>query len=247
MIPPAAPQASAAEWQVATRAVDRLVALSVELSPAAAGSRRVSRSDRCGSRTVPSTEARVDRTFARAERLDLGHGAWLDVAPGWLDDDGSVFDELCADAPWEQRRREEGGRVFDEPRLTAWWSAAPDTPGMPRAVVELADALTERYGMTFAHVVAMLYRDGRDHVDLHSDGFGDITPRPLIGIVSLGHPRPLLLRESATDRRLTVDLGHGDLVVMGGEIQQHWQHAVPPVDEAEVRVSLQIRAVHPVV
>ncbi len=190
---------------------------------------------------------RVDGSFARIERHDLGHAAWIDLARGWLTDDGTLLAELRDHAPWERLRRDVGSSTVIEPRLTAWWAASPTTPGMPRAVAAIATSLTGRYGMDFAHVVAMQYRDGQDHVGLHSDGFGDIRPRPLIAIVSLGGQRPLALREIETGARRTVPLGHGDLVVMGGEIQQHWEHAIPPVAHAAPRISLQIRAVAPVV
>ena len=41
-------------------------------------------------------------------------------------------------------------------------------------------------------------------------------------------------------RRIT-ELGHGDLVVMGGSCQRTWEHAVPKVAHSGPRISVQYR------
>ena len=65
----------------------------------------------------------------------------------------------------------------------------------------------------------------------------------MVAILSLGSPRPLLLRPrdgGATALRLP--LGHGDLVVMGGSCQRTWDHAIPKTSQAVgPRVSVQFR------
>jgi hypothetical protein len=38
------------------------------------------------------------------------------------------------------------------------------------------------------------------------------------------------------------DLGGGDLLVMGGTCQRTWQHAVPKVARAGLRISVQFRS-----
>ena len=40
---------------------------------------------------------------------------------------------------------------------------------------------------------------------------------------------------------IAVEMGHGDLVVMGGSCQRTWEHAVPKVASAGPRVSVQFR------
>ena len=40
---------------------------------------------------------------------------------------------------------------------------------------------------------------------------------------------------------LQVEMGHGDLVVMGGSCQRTWEHAVPKVAHAGPRISVQFR------
>src|SRR5262249_9006304 len=74
-----------------------------------------------------------------------------------------------------------------------------------------------------------LYRDGRDSVAWHGDTIGrGSTEDTVVAIVSLGTPRALLLRpRDGRGPVLRHDVGHGDLLVMGGSCQRTWEHAVP--------------------
>src|SRR5207302_11203583 len=90
-----------------------------------------------------------------------------------------------------------------------------------------------------------LYRDGRDSGAWHGDTIGRAsTEDTMVAIVSLGAPRALLLRPkggaAAATRRY--ELGHGDLVVMGGSCQRTWEHAVPKTARTVgPRISVQYR------
>ena len=66
----------------------------------------------------------------------------------------------------------------------------------------------------------------------------------MVAILSLGSPRPLLLRPRPAAAPPTVrhSLGHGDLVVMGGSCQRTWEHAVPKTSRpVGPRISIQFR------
>ena len=63
-----------------------------------------------------------------------------------------------------------------------------------------------------------------------------------MAIVSLGAPRALLLRPRRGGPALRYDLGHGDLLVMGGSCQRTWEHAIPKTTRAtSPRISVQFR------
>ncbi|MCY7312886.1 MAG: alpha-ketoglutarate-dependent dioxygenase AlkB, partial [Pseudoxanthomonas sp.] len=69
--------------------------------------------------------------------------------------------------------------------------------------------------------------------------------RPVIASLSLGASRRFLLRHrQARDQKLALQLGHGSLLVMRGETQQHCQHALPrtakPMGE---RINLTFRTI----
>jgi alkylated DNA repair dioxygenase AlkB len=66
----------------------------------------------------------------------------------------------------------------------------------------------------------------------------------MVAIVVLGAPRPFLLRprQHRGTSSIRLDLGHGDLVVMGGSCQRTWEHAVPKTARAVgPRISVQFR------
>ena len=65
----------------------------------------------------------------------------------------------------------------------------------------------------------------------------------MVAIVSLGTPRALLLRpREGGSRPLRFEVGHGDLLVMGGSCQRTWEHAVPKTSQpVGPRISVQFR------
>lgn len=166
----------------------------------------------------------VDEAFSDCERIDLGDGCWVDHAPGWLHGSAEVMGRLLADDGW--RRVVMYHRLLPEPRLTQWWSA-PLGVAEPLPVLAVARAvLSHRYARCFDSIGFNLYRDGRDSVAWHRDRVRDRSDAT-IAIVSVGEPRPFTLRPRGGRTARSWNLGDGDLLVMGGECQQSWEHAVP--------------------
>ncbi len=168
----------------------------------------------------------VDRTFARAERIELAEGAWVDMVPGWVSGGDDLFARLVADVPWRARDVPMYDHVVPEPRLSAWWGQGP-SPSWPAGVADMADALTERYGAAFDTFGANLYRDGADSVAWHGDRVLREQDSALVAVVSLGSTRRFLLRPTGGGASVRLDPAPGDLLVMGGTCQRTWQHAVP--------------------
>jgi len=182
--------------------------------------------------------------FDRLERTPLSRGAWIDVHRDWLPDTDEVFARLVDSVPWRAERREMYDRVVDVPRLVHTYLAHD---ALPHPVLEDArDALSEHYlpelGEPFRTAGCCYYRDGRDSVAWHGDTIGrGRSEDTMVAIVSLGDPRRLCLRPRGGGDSIAVELGHGDLVVMGGSCQRTWEHAVPKVAHVGPRVSVQFR------
>jgi alkylated DNA repair dioxygenase AlkB len=74
---------------------------------------------------------------------------------------------------------------------------------------------------------------------------GDTTARDLdqaiVATVSLGAPRRMHLRPTDGGAARTLDLGGGDLLVMGGTCQRTWRHGIPKVAHAGPRIALMFR------
>ena len=181
----------------------------------------------------------------RPNRTTLSDGAWVDVQRGWLAGADVLFERLRDCVPWRGERRQMYDRVVDVPRLLAFYDETMPLPDP--VVVELRRALDHHYraelGEPFATAGLCLYRDGRDSVAWHGDRIGrSSTQDTMVAIIVLGEPRALLLRPRTGGATLRHDLGHGDLLVMGGTCQRTWEHAVPKsARHTGPRISIQFR------
>ncbi|WGX95689.1 alpha-ketoglutarate-dependent dioxygenase AlkB [Nocardioides sp. L-11A] len=184
---------------------------------------------------------------AATERRPLSAGAWVDVARDWLPDADDVFATLVREVPWRAERRAMYDRVVDVPRLVFTYMIGDDLPhpALTRARERLTARYADELGEPFRTAGCCYYRDGRDSVAWHGDTIGrGSTDDTMVAIVSVGDPRRLHLRPRDPDRRdeaFAVEMGHGDLVVMGGSCQRTWEHAVPKVASAGPRISVQFR------
>lgn len=180
----------------------------------------------------------IDGRFSRLARTELGAGAWVDYAPGWLSGHTDVFETLLNGMAWRSGHEKMYDRVVEVPRVFA--SVPDDGPGHP--VLALAGrALSARYGEEFARVSLALYRTGKDSVAFHGDRVARTMDETLVATVSVGAPRRFLLRPSGGGRSIPFNLGWGDLLVMGGTCQRTWQHAIPKVARAEPRIAVMFR------
>jgi alkylated DNA repair dioxygenase AlkB len=178
-------------------------------------------------------------------RTPLDRGAWIDVLPGWVRGADALFERLLDIVPWHAERRHMYERVVDVPRLLCFYgegAALPD-PALTAAREALDAHYAGELGECFRTAGLCLYRDGRDSVAWHGDTIGrGSTEDTMVAIVSVGAPRALLLRPRGGGVALRYDLGHGDLVVMGGSCQRTWEHAVPKTARAAgPRISIQFR------
>ncbi len=181
----------------------------------------------------------------QVRRRALAHGAWLDARPGWLAGADELFGRLLTALPWRAERRFMYDRVVDVPRLLCFYG---DGEPLPDPALTAARAALDTYyhpelGESLCTAGLCLYRDGRDSVAWHGDTIGrGSTQDTVVAIVSLGAPRALLLRPRGGGPALRFDLGHGDLLVMGGSCQRTWEHAVPKTARAAgPRISVQFR------
>ncbi len=205
---------------------------------------------------------------------DLGRGAWIDHASGWLPGADAWFDELHDTLAWKHATRPMYENIVVVPRLI--WSRSDDEPHDSHAgdshtgdshtgdshtgdshtgdsggrasmaaiasrLDVLADRFGEHYGRPLRRIQANLYRDGRDSVAWHRDKVVD-RHDSMVAIVSLGAARTFAIRPHGGGDARRFELGWGDLIVMGGSMQQHWEHAVPKAAGASARISVMFRS-----
>jgi alkylated DNA repair dioxygenase AlkB len=182
---------------------------------------------------------------ASVQRTQLADGAWVDFRPGWLSGSDVVFSRLADAVPWRAERRHMYDRVVDVPRLLCFYGEdepLPD-PVLTAAWQDLNAHYGAELGEPFRTAGLCLYRDGRDSVAWHGDRYGrGQTEDTMVAILSLGAPRAFLLRPRGGGKSLRYEVGHGDLLVMGGSCQRTWEHSVPKTAKAVgPRISVQFR------
>jgi alkylated DNA repair dioxygenase AlkB len=179
------------------------------------------------------------------ERRPLSDGAWVDLRPGFVTAADELFDALATAVPWREEQVHMYDRTVQVPRLLARFGQGET---LPHPVLEEARAaLNAHYGSElgepFVSAGLCLYRDGNDSVAPHGDRIARESQRDtMVAIVSLGATRPFTLRPRSGGPGLRLQVGHGDLLVMGGSCQRTWLHAIPKTAHAlGARISIQFR------
>jgi alkylated DNA repair dioxygenase AlkB len=181
------------------------------------------------------------------ENFDLPD-ADVRVARAWLApaDADALFAALMDQVRWEVHRIRMYGREIDSPRLSSWigdpgtgyvYSRVRFEPNpWPPALAALRPRIDAAAGTPMDSVLANLYRDGRDAMGWHADDEPALGPRPVIASLSLGAPRRFVFRRRpprgerppvSTLARHELELPHGSLLLMAGDTQAHWHHALP--------------------
>lgn len=192
------------------------------------------------------------------ERIPLGlPGADVTIDPAWLapGDADALLEALGTQVPWEVHRIRLFGRTVDSPRLSCWigdpeasytYSGTRFDPHpWPGALVPLRARLRQATGIDFNSVLANAYRDGRDRMGWHSDDERALGPQPLIASVSLGAARRFLFKaRSGPAEKHVLVLPHGSLLLMAGDTQALYRHALPATARpVGLRINLTFRKI----
>lgn len=204
-----------------------------------------------------SPDLRVFGLTARSLPLTALPAADFEWLPAWLSQAAAdaLLAHLLAEVPWQQGAIRLFGRTLPEPRLSAWYGDPEATyryagrqltplPWLPELAL-LRDQLVRTQGIPLNSVLLNLYRNGQDSMGPHSDDEPELGPEPLIASLSLGATRrfrvvpkrPGLVSASG-------NLAHGDLLLMRGQSQQLWKHALPKQPRVtEARLNLTFRQI----
>ena len=177
--------------------------------------------------------------MAVPHKIDLP-GAEAALHAGWMHagDAHALFTALQAGVRWETHRIRLFGREVASPRLSCWigdpgasyrYSGARFEPRpWPEMLLPVRARLARELGVGFNSVLANLYRDGRDALGWHSDDERELGRQPVIASLSLGAQRRFVFRrrDDPTARQV-LELPHGSLLVMAGDTQRLYRHALP--------------------
>jgi len=109
-------------------------------------------------------------------------------------------------------------------------------------VLRLKSRVEQAGGCAFNSCLLNHYSDGSEGMGWHSDDESSLLPNGPIASVSLGARRVFRFKHRRTLDQLEVWLEHGSLLLMEGETQSHWVHALPKsLRVREPRVNLTFR------
>jgi alkylated DNA repair dioxygenase AlkB len=171
--------------------------------------------------------------------------------PNFLASDqaAELFGELHGSTTWRADSRMMYGRRVLVPRETAARGAGCPQPWSP-ALLRVRRLIEAQLGTCFDYVFINRYRSGNDSVAWHRDDDAHADPRRVIASLSLGATRAFELRplrsSGLNHKKITVALASGDLVVMQGATQLHYEHRVPKEPRvAGERINLTFRQHQP--
>lgn len=189
------------------------------------------------------------------ERKQIQNGEYLHIS-NFFDKSTSdnYLQTLLYTIDWKQEKMNMYGKELLFPRLTAWYGDN-DKPysfsgitlkptQWTKELLEIKSKVETKTDVSFNSVLLNRYRNGNDSISWHTDAEKELGKNPIIASVNFGATREFQLRHIHTKEKLSIQLSHGNLLIMLGELQHFWQHQIPktkkPVSE---RINLTFRVI----
>ena len=174
---------------------------------------------------------------------------------GWLQtNEARVWHQLLEQQlHWQQPVVRVFGKRHPVPRMTAFLASEGiqyrysgtlhSGCGWPAWFQPLLNRVNDTCTCEFNGCLLNLYRHGEDRMGWHADDEPEIDQRAPIASLSLGATRDFQLRHrNIPQRRMSVPLADGDLLVMHPGCQSRWMHCVPQRRKVQtMRINLTFR------
>ena len=144
------------------------------------------------------------------------------------------------------------GKTYEQARKVAWHGEKNIcytysrinmvSPGWTKQLLAIKNELNTLLGINYNSVLINLYRNGNDYMGFHSDDEKELGLNPFITSISLGASRDFVFKHKKTKEKISLKLENGDLIIMKGETQSFWNHAIPKrAKVSEPRLNLTFR------
>lgn len=185
----------------------------------------------------------------------IENGEYLFYPNFFTKSESNIFlQKLKSEIEWKQESMNMYGKKINFPRLTAWYgdndkpysfSGITLSPKVwNEELVSIKNKIEPIAKVNFNSVLLNLYRDGNDSISWHTDAEKELGTNPVIASVNFGATRKFQLRHIKTKEKLEIELTHGSLLIMQGELQHFWQHQVPKTSKVVgERINLTFRVI----
>jgi alkylated DNA repair dioxygenase AlkB len=164
-----------------------------------------------------------------------------------------LYERLLQGLPWRPDVALVNGVAVETARHALWYGDRPfryfhsgiarRAEAWPGDLLDDVRRLAEDLAQTrFDSCVLNLYHDGGEGMAWHSDSEAAYGQHTTIASLSLGATRKFAFMHKRTRERRDIMLRHGQFIVMRGETQRHWLHAVAKTTTVSMpRISLTFR------
>ena len=164
------------------------------------------------------------------------------------------FDTFLDNINWEHDRLFIYGKEIITPRKVAWFgdegityqysqvtkTASPWTKELLALKSNIEKERNEKYNSCLFN----LYPSGDVGIAWHADDEKELKAKGSIISISLGAQRKFVVKHKRTKEKIELQLEHGSLLEMKGEIQEHWLHSLPKTKKVQKpRINLTFRQV----
>jgi alkylated DNA repair dioxygenase AlkB len=163
------------------------------------------------------------------------------------------FNAINNQTQWQHDDITVFGKTYKQPRLTALFGdtnqpySYSNITMYPKAFTPILNEIKEKVedfsNEKFNTLLINLYRDGNDSNGWHADNEKELGTNPVIASISLGEERPFHFKHRALKtERHKIDLKHGSLLLMKGEMQHFWLHQIAKTKrKIQPRINLTFR------
>lgn len=180
---------------------------------------------------------------------------------GIVDDYGRILNEQEADhylnlllnsVQWEHDKVSIMGKIITTQRQVAWFGdqlfkytysgVVHHARLWVPELIDLKERVENIVQTRFNSCLLNLYEDGSQGMAWHSDDEDALGRNTVIASLSLGATRKFVLKHKRNNEKVELNLPHGQLIVMRGDTQHHWLHAIMKSTKvAEPRINLTFR------
>ncbi len=144
------------------------------------------------------------------------------------------------------------GKHYCMNRLVGWVGERPFSYGYAQIkrkaepwsenVLKLKRLVENATGNQYNSCLLNYYPSGEDGMGWHTDNEKELGKNPTIASLSLGATRKFSFKHNTTKQKIDVHLKNGSLLLMTGEIQHFWKHALPKTKKIKTpRMNLTFR------
>lgn len=164
----------------------------------------------------------------------------------------SYFEKLIQDVNWKNDEVKIFGKHIVTKRKVAWYAdkgVSYTYSNITKTGLLWIDELLKLKSLVenitkekYNSCLLNLYHDGDEGMGWHSDDEKSIVKQSAIASISFGAERKFALKHKTSSEMVSQVLNHGSLLVMKGETQTHWLHALTKTKKVKSpRINLTFR------